>query len=95
MLKALENNPIAMRALDALVGSEVYLVGGIVRDALLGRPCLDVDLVLVPGTSEPDRELRNAMNRLARALGIRPTRSQFLTGKFLLDEGEIDIALAR
>ncbi len=95
MLEALENNPLAMRAAEALAGLEVYFVGGIVRDALLGRPCLDIDLLLVPGTRDPRRELRNATARLEKAFGKRAKRSQFMTGKILLDQGEIDIALAR
>ncbi len=95
MLEALENNPLATRAVEALAGLEVYFVGGIVRDALLGIPCLDVDLVLVPETPDPRRELKDAIARLAKAFAVKATRSQFLTGKIVLDNGEIDIALAR
>lgn len=95
MLESLENNPLAMRAAEALTGLEVYFVGGLVRDAMLGRPCLDVDLVLVPRTRDPRRELRNATARLENAFGVRAKRSHFLTGKIVLDQGEIDIALAR
>lgn len=95
MPEVLEKNPLASRAAEALEGLEFYFVGGIVRDALLGKPCLDVDIVLVPATSDPLRELKSAIGRLAKTLSVKPTRSQFLTGKFVLDRGEIDIALAR
>lgn len=95
MLKALRENPIARRAAEALRGFDVYFVGGFVRDALLGKSCLDIDLVLVPWGSDPGRELRDAIFTLAGAFGVKPKRSQFLTGKLVLEEGEIDIALAR
>lgn len=95
MPEVLEKNPLASRAAEALEGLVFYFVGGIVRDALLGKPCLDVDIVLVPATSDPLRELKSAIGKLAKTLSVKPTRSQFLTGKFVLDRGEIDIALAR
>lgn len=95
MLKALADNPLVPRAAEALSGFEAYLVGGFVRDALLGRPCLDVDLVLVPRGRDPIQDLKKAIASLSEAFGVKPTRSQFLTGKLVLEQGEIDIALAR
>jgi len=95
MLDVLEKNPLASRAAKALKGLEFYVVGGFVRDALLRIPCLDIDLVLVPGTRNPCGELRDAMARLAKACGVKATRSQFYTGKITVGQGEIDIALAR
>jgi poly(A) polymerase len=50
------------RAALAAAGTEAWVVGGAVRDALLGRPLVDVDLA-VAGDPEP------AARAIARALG--------------------------
>ena len=50
--------------LDALGGEEAYVVGGAVRDELLGRPVLDWDVVCV----DPEAAAR----KLARATGGAP-----------------------
>ncbi len=73
----------------AAEGVELWLVGGPVRDALLGRPVLDLDL-----TSEaPAAELGP---RLADRLGgTCGSRSQFGTVKLRLDGGTLDLATAR
>ena len=70
-------------------GVELWLVGGPVRDALLGRPVLDLDL-----TSEaPAAELGP---RLAERLGgTCGARSQFGTVKLRLGGGSLDLATAR
>ncbi len=70
-------------------GVELWLVGGPVRDALLGRPVLDLDL-----TSEtPAAELGP---RLAERLGgTCGARSQFGTVKLRLDGRTLDLATAR
>ena len=70
-------------------GVELWLVGGPVRDALLGRPVLDLDL-----TSEaPAAELGP---RLAERLGgTCGARSQFGTVKLRLNGRTIDLATAR
>ncbi|HWC07793.1 MAG TPA: hypothetical protein VG458_01955 [Solirubrobacterales bacterium] len=64
----------------------VYLVGGAVRDLLLGRGRADVDLVV-----EGDPE------RLAADLGVAPyaNHDRFGTLKLELDGHEVDIATAR
>jgi len=64
----------------------VYLVGGAVRDLLLGRGRADIDLVV---EGDP--------TALARALGTEPlaAHSRFGTLKVELDGHEIDIAAAR
>jgi len=63
----------------------VYLVGGAVRDLLLGRGRADIDLVV-----EGDAEA------LATALGASPvSHSRFATAKVDLDGHEVDIATAR
>ena len=81
--------------LDSLAGIEAlrslaekvpaYLVGGVVRDLLLVRPRLDIDVVI-----EGD------VAALADAPGfVLESGGRFLTGKLSLDGAEIDIARAR
>ena len=81
--------------LDSLAGIEAlrslaekvpaYLVGGVVRDLLLARPRLDIDVVI-----EGD------VAALADAPGfVLESGGRFLTGKLSLDGAEIDIARAR
>ena len=81
--------------LDSLAGIEAlrslaekvpaYLVGGVVRDLLLVRPRLDIDVVI-----EGD------VAALADAPGfVLESGGRFLTGKLSLDGAEIDIAQAR
>jgi tRNA nucleotidyltransferase (CCA-adding enzyme) len=63
----------------------VYLVGGAVRDLLLGRKRADVDLVVVGDAFA-----------LAARLGADPVEHErFATAKVLLDGHEVDIAAAR
>jgi poly(A) polymerase len=60
---ALEAAPAARACLEALDGSDdAWIVGGAVRDAILGRPVVDLDLAL-------DGEPRDAARRIARAAG--------------------------
>lgn len=81
--------------LDSLAGIEAlrslaekvpaYLVGGVVRDLLLARPRLDIDVVI-----EGD------VAALAAAPGfVLESGGRFLTGTLSLDGAEIDIAQAR
>lgn len=67
-----------------------YLVGGPVRDLLLGRPSIDVDLTLEEGSSTLARALAKRIDGRVRSF------PQFLTYK-VTAEGlpEIDIATAR
>jgi tRNA nucleotidyltransferase (CCA-adding enzyme) len=70
-----------------LAGTDpVYLVGGSVRDLLLGRPRSDIDLVVVGDAAE-----------LARRLGDGGAieHARFATAKARLEGHEIDIATAR
>lgn len=63
----------------------VYLVGGAVRDLLLGRGRSDIDLVVIGDAAA-----------LAARLGARPVaHERFATAKVELDGHEIDIASAR
>ena len=73
----------ALRSLAQKVPA--YLVGGVVRDLLLARPRLDIDVVI-----EGD------VAALADAPGfVLESGGRFLTGKLSLDGAEIDIAQAR
>jgi tRNA nucleotidyltransferase (CCA-adding enzyme) len=73
------------RLRDAAGGSPLYLVGGAVRDLLLGRPRGDVDVVV-----EGDAPA------VARRLGGDAIEHQrFSTAKAALGEVEIDLASAR
>jgi tRNA nucleotidyltransferase (CCA-adding enzyme) len=73
----------ALRSLASKVPA--YLVGGVVRDLLLDRPRLDIDVAI-----EGD------VAALADAPGfVLESGGRFLTGKLTLDGAEIDIAQAR
>lgn len=63
----------------------VYLVGGAVRDLLLGRPRADVDLVVVG----------DAAGLAARLGGAGAEHERFGTAKVEIDGHELDIATAR
>lgn len=70
-------------------GERVYVVGGVVRDLLLGRPVLDLDLV-VEGKAIPlAREIAKARNWKTR------THPRFGTAKLLTDDFSLDFATAR
>ncbi len=55
------SDPLAV-AREALAGRRAWLVGGAVRDRLLGRPVVDVDVVV-------EEDVRGAARTLARAAG--------------------------
>jgi tRNA nucleotidyltransferase (CCA-adding enzyme) len=66
-------------------GGPLYLVGGAVRDLLLGRGRSDIDLVVIGDATD-----------LAARLGATPVaHERFATAKVELDGHEIDIATAR
>ena len=70
-------------------GAPLYLVGGSVRDLLLGRPVMDLDLV-----AEGDGP--SVAEALAAELGGRvAARSQFGTAKLVVGEQTLDVATAR
>ena len=74
-----------LEAVRAAADGPVYLVGGAVRDLLLGRPRADVDLVVVGDAAD-----------LAERLGGAGTEHErFGTVKVEVDGHELDIASAR
>jgi len=73
VIEALESHPRVGLARDALAGGDGWIVGGTVRDALLGRPLVDLDLA-VPGNPEPaaralGRAANGAVFRLSEQFG--------------------------
>src|SRR5262245_49335884 len=76
-------------AIASRLGSPIYLVGGPVRDLLLGRPLLDLDLVA-------EGDVNALVAKLAKDLsGEVGARSQFDTFKVKLATGTVDVATAR
>src|SRR5438477_361916 len=68
----------------------LYLVGGCVRDLILGRPALDIDVVLEGSTSQVARAAAKAYK--AKLV----SHPQFLTHTLHLRNGHhLDIATAR
>ena len=70
-------------------GVRLYLVGGALRDALLGRPVADVDLVCESGGADFGRELAAALG------GEVLAPSQFGTYKIRAGDVTFDLAMAR
>jgi len=82
---ALERAYPELATVRAASSTPVYLVGGAVRDLLLGRGRADIDLVVVGDAGA-----------LAAGLGAEPVEHErFATAKALLDSHEVDIATAR
>src|ERR1044072_4592499 len=86
LAEALRGAHPELDAVRAAAGDDpVYLVGGAVRDLLLGLPRTDVDLVVVGDAAA-----------LAARLGAEATEHErFATAKARLDGHEVDVATAR
>ena len=81
----LAENPAFERVREAAQGLPAYVVGGGVRDGLIGRPHLDLDVV-VEGEIEP----------LVAALGGDATEHErFGTAVVEIGDAEVDVARAR
>ena len=75
--------------LAAKAGVRAFLVGGFVRDLLLHRPNLDVDIVV-------EGDAIALARQLAEELGAKLTvHDEFLTATLALDEIHVDLAGAR
>jgi tRNA nucleotidyltransferase (CCA-adding enzyme) len=70
-------------------GHDLYLVGGIVRDALLNSPNFDVDLVYEGNAPKLGRQLAGKVN------GKLTIHEKFNTAKLNLQNGQIDLATVR
>jgi tRNA nucleotidyltransferase (CCA-adding enzyme) len=85
LAEALRDSYPELEAVREAAGDPVYLVGGAVRDLLLGRGRSDIDLVVVGDAGG-----------LAARLGAETVEHErFATAKVELDGHEIDIATAR
>ncbi len=83
--KAIEDAYPELAAVREAAHAPVFLVGGAVRDLLLGRGRADIDLVVVGDAAE-----------LAARLGAEWTEHErFATAKAQLDGHQVDIAAAR
>ncbi|MDO8751212.1 MAG: polya polymerase, partial [Dehalococcoidia bacterium] len=86
-----QGNLVVAEAIKAarLLGLPLYLVGGVVRDMLMGRAVKDVDLVV-------EGDAVRLASALAEALsGKVVARSQFGTAKLRLLGQDIDVVTAR
>jgi tRNA nucleotidyltransferase (CCA-adding enzyme) len=70
-------------------GEKLYLVGGVVRDLMLGQPNLDLDLVLEGNAIELAKQLKKSVN------GKLTTHTRFNTAKLEWDQWSVDLATAR
>jgi tRNA nucleotidyltransferase/poly(A) polymerase len=68
-LGPLESFQPLLAAVRETIGGPVWLVGGTVRDLLLGRPVHDVDLVLPSGSAEAARRLADRLGGAFVPLG--------------------------
>lgn len=86
-----EQRELLIRAAEESARRDVplYLVGGAVRDALLGRPVADVDLVCVSDSAAFGRDLAEALG------GEVVASSQFGTHKIRAGGLVFDLAMAR
>jgi tRNA nucleotidyltransferase (CCA-adding enzyme) len=83
--EALHRTHPELAAVRDVAGESVYLVGGAVRDLLLGRGRADIDLVVEGDAAS-----------LASQLGVDAvSHERFATAKVGLDGHEVDIATAR
>ncbi|MFL2640475.1 MAG: hypothetical protein ACJ0OL_04050 [Dehalococcoidia bacterium] len=83
---------IACKRLGAIAKARneaLYLIGGVVRDSLLGVKSEDIDLVL-------DGDIESfSSDPQVQSLATIVRRSQFMTLKLLVEESTIDVANAR
>jgi len=86
LVAALRHDHPELETIASAGEDPIYLVGGAVRDRLLGRGRSDVDVVVVGDAGA-----------LARALGAEPLaeHARFATAKVELDGHEVDVATAR
>jgi len=87
VLRLLQRHPVSQALLGASAGCECHLVGGVVRDRLLGLPCADFDAVV-------ERDGEAIAERLARSLPARPVRlggKEFAAYRLVGRDFELDL----
>ena len=93
LLAQLDNTSLrqlrGIAAVAEIHGAQTYLVGGAVRDALLGLPVADIDITVVGMTSGLPRGVARALN------GRVVAHSQFNTFAISAAGRHIDLAMAR
>ncbi|MCY4580932.1 MAG: CCA tRNA nucleotidyltransferase [Chloroflexi bacterium] len=93
LLAQLDNTSLrqlrGIAAVAEIHGAQTYLVGGAVRDALLGLPVADIDITVVGMTSGLPRGVARALN------GRVVAHSQFNTFAINAAGRHIDLAMAR
>ncbi len=72
----------------------IYYVGGVVRDRLLGVPTEDVDMVFVP-EEDVEKSIRDVINFMQSRGYILKMRTRFNTLKFEKGGKVVDVAMAR
>jgi len=83
------NLALSAGKLAAKSGIRAYLVGGIVRDLMLGRPCVDVDLAI-------EGDAVKLAGQMAQKLGARLTvHKAFGTASLKTDDFNVDLATCR
>jgi tRNA nucleotidyltransferase (CCA-adding enzyme) len=91
-LDTLRGTPVAAAVIDALSGEseKTYVVGGAVRDVLLGREPLDLDITV-------DGDELAVARRVAKRLGgdLRHTHQRFMTATVVVDGRSYDFARTR
>lgn len=80
----------------ARIGVDAYVIGGYVRDSILGRPCKDIDIVGVDGTGQ----MKAVGIRLAEAVGKRlklhvNVFKNFGTAHIKLEDWDVEFVGAR
>ncbi len=73
----------------------VYWVGGPVRDSLLGRPVVDVDILVAGAGSDPMKRLRRIARKVAPARAPLQENERFLTVSFEVGDIRVDLAALR
>ncbi|MDX1501443.1 MAG: hypothetical protein R3325_03695 [Thermoanaerobaculia bacterium] len=95
-LTALARHPLTPALLRAAAGRSLHLVGGVLRDALLGLPPHDFDIVVAGGGEEvAGRLARELPARLVRLGGERFAAWRLVAESFqvdLWDRGDADLA---
>jgi putative nucleotidyltransferase with HDIG domain len=86
-LEALFEAPAVRTAREALAGDGAWIVGGAVRDALIGRPIVDVDLAVEGAPEEAARAIARAGRGPAFQLSER-----FGAWRVMLGEGSCDVS---